>query len=249
VLPLATLLVTSLTAAQPAASPFATGNTYYQRGEWEQARQQYLAQMQQGPVTPPLWYNLGNVSLKLQQPGWAILYYERARLSRPRDANLQANLVVAMASRHVSASDEAPGWVSVIWDGLLAHFTLNELSVAAALLYLLSCGLLIWRLRGRDFRRRVLWLLIAALILMALAGALSLGKWLGYHDATRAVVVADGSLYSGPADSFPALRQVYQGEMAHLGRTNGIWREVVLENGTEGWLLQSAAEAVVAPRR
>ena len=82
-------------------SPFAYGNTTYQRGEYEMARQQYLAQLQQGPATPALWYDLGNASLKLQQAGWAILYYERAALYVPRDRDLRANLSVALASRRV----------------------------------------------------------------------------------------------------------------------------------------------------
>lgn len=241
-LALVAIFTASLAAAQ-ASSPFAYGNVCYQRGEFEQARQQYLAQ--QGPVTPALLYNLGNVALKLEQPGWAILYYERAALARPRDADLQANLAVAFASRRVPPEAEAPGWLQVLWQGVLQHFTLNELTGIAMVLYLLSCGLLVWRLRGRHFRRRYAWVLHAALGLLLLFGALTFSKWHTDYDPSRAVMVADAALYGGPAETFPAVRTAYQGELGHILRQEGFWREVRLENGTQGWSLQSAVEPVV----
>jgi len=245
----AALLLTLVAAAVPghaqAASPFAEGHAYYQRGDYEAARERYLAQAQQGPVTPAVWYDLGNASLKLQQPGWAILYYERAALAMPRDRDLQANLSVALASRRVPPSAEAPGWLQFVWQRLLGFFTLNELTGAAVALYLLSCVLLTWRLRGRHFRRRYLWLLVTALVLMVFVAGLTLGKWRGDWNPARAVVVTDSALYAGPADTFPAVRSAYQGEMAQTLRREGFWCEVALENGSQGWILQSAVEPIV----
>jgi len=227
------------------ASPFDAGNAYYQRGEYDSARQQYLAQLQAGPATPALLYNLGNASLKLQQPGWAMLYYERAALYIPRDRNLRANLAVALASRRVPPSAEAPGWFEFVWQNVRETFTLNELTGAAVALYLLSCGLLLWRWRANDFRRRTLWLLLAVVLLFVLTGAMAASKWHVDWSPTRAVVVADGTLYTGPADTFPAVRSVYQGELARSLRHEGFWSEVALENGSQGWILQSAVEPVV----
>lgn len=242
---LALLALTASLGAAQTGSAFDAGNAAYQRGDYASARQQYLAQLQAGPATPALLYNLGNASLKLQQPGWAMLYYEQAALYIPRDRNLRANLAVALASRRVPPSAEAPGWFEFVWQNVRQSFTLNELTGAAVALYLLSCGLLLWRLRARDFRRRTLWLLLAALILFALVGAMTVSKWQADWSPARAVVVADGTLYSGPADTFPAVRAAYQGELMRTLRHEGLWTEVALENGSQGWLLQSAVEPVV----
>jgi tetratricopeptide (TPR) repeat protein len=243
------LILTGIMAAAvahaQANAPFTAGHNYYQRGEYEAAQQQYLAQVQQGPITPTLWYDLGNASLKLQQAGWAILYYERAALYLPRDRDLRANLSVALASRRVPPAADAPGWLQFVWQNLLHSFTLNELTGAALALYLASCALLVWRLRGRQFRRRHLWLLVTALALFVFVGSMTLGKWHRDWNPARAVVVTDGALYAGPADTFPALRSAYQGEMAHTVRREGFWCEVELENGSQGWILQSAVEPVV----
>ena len=86
-------------------------------------------------------------------------------------------------------------------------------------------------------------LLIFGLV-SALAGGLAVGKAKVYHDPARIVVVTDGSLLTGPAGSFPAVRRVYAGETGRLTQRQGVWCEVRLDNGACGWLGQGA---VVAP--
>lgn len=231
-----------------AQTPFANGNTYFQRGEYAQAQQQYLAQLQRGPVTAPLLYNLGSTCLRLRQLGWAILYYERALLTTPRDADLQANLATALASRQAPPSTEAPGWTQVVLRGLLDRFTLNELASAASLAYFIACAMLVWRLRSRNFRRRYMWVLCTVSLLAALLVVLGAMKAHIDHNPSRAVVVASGNLMSGPGDSFQTVRKVYEGEMAQIAGRQGVWRELRLETGTVGWLPQSAVVTVVAPQ-
>ncbi|MEN6404403.1 MAG: SH3 domain-containing protein [Armatimonadia bacterium] len=229
-------------------TPFANGNTYFQRGEYPQAQQQYLAQLQRGPVTAPLLYNLGNTCLRLQQLGWAILYYERALLATPRDADLRANLALAIASRQAPPSTEAPGWTQVVLRGILDRFSLNELAGAASLMYFAACAMLLWRLRSRNFRRRYMWILGIVSLLAVLLIFLGATKAHLDHNPRRAVVVTSGNLMSGPGDSFQAVRKVYEGEMAQITGRQGVWREVRLETGTVGWLSQGAVETVVAPQ-
>lgn len=241
------LMAASFAVAAPDTASFAAGNAAYQRAQYEAARQHYLAQWQQGSVTPALLYNLGNVALKLEQPGWAVLYYQRAALQAPRDRDLRANLAVALASRRVPAASEPPGWLQAVWQAMRGYFSLNELAAVALLLYLACCGLLIAQLREGHFRRRHVWVLTAGLTTMLLFAALAFSAWQTDYHPSRAVVVAEATLYSGPADTFPAVRAMYAGEQARILRTEGFWREIELENRTRGWALQSAVEPVRPP--
>lgn len=244
----ATILACALLLPVPGFSQteLANGNAYFQRGEYPQAQRLYLAQLQRGPVTAPLLYNLGNTCLRLQQLGWAILYYERALLAMPRDPDLRANLATAIASRQAPPSAEAPGWTQVVLRGLLDRFTLNEFSGAASLMYFAACAMLLWRLRSRTFRRRYMWVLGIVSLLAALLIFLGAMKAHLDHNPSRAVIVASGKLMSGPGDSFQTVRKVYEGEMAQITGRQGVWREVRLETGTTGWLPQGAVETVVA---
>lgn len=241
------LMIASLAGAAPDTASFAAGNAAYQRGDYETARQQYLAQWQRGTITPALLYNLGNTALKLEQPGWAVLYYERAALQAPRDRDLRANLAVALASRRVPAASEPPGTLQVVWQAMRGFFSLNELAAVALLLYLACSALLIAQLREGHFRRRHVWVLTAGLTVMVLFAALAFSAWQTDYHPSRAVVVADATLYSGPADTFPSVRAVYPGEQTRILRTEGFWREIELENRTRGWTLQSAVEPVRPP--
>lgn len=227
------------------ASPFQRGNALYQQGQFQQAQQQYRTQLQQGPVTVPLLYNLANASYQSQQLGQAILYYERALLAAPRDADLRDNAALAMASRRVPQSTQAPGWTHVVWRGILDYLTLNELTLLYALSYLAACALAICWLRRGELRRRFQWVLSLALALTLLFGTLTCSKCLIYHNRTRAVVVVDGQLLSGPAESFQSLRKTYQGEIARVTGQQGVWRQVQLESGASGWLPQSDVETIV----
>ncbi|MHB8996215.1 MAG: tetratricopeptide repeat protein [Armatimonadota bacterium] len=247
------LLVASLAFAQDPApaqvSPFARGNALYAQGNYEGARQQYLAQLQQGPVTVPLLYNLGNACFQARQLGWAIVYYERALLAAPRDADLRANHALAMSSRHVAPSTTAPGWAQVLWRAALDRATLSELSLLMLAAYLLASVLVIRWLRGTLFRRRYQWLLWLSLVLLLLFGSLTAGRARAYHDSARAVIVADGQLMSGPAGSFQTMRKTYQGEFVRLVGQQGMWREVIFESGARGFVAQTEVEpiAVRAP--
>lgn len=227
------------------APPFQQGNALYQGGQYQQAQQQYLQQLKHGPVTVPLLYNLGNACYQSQQLGWAILYYERALLAAPRDADLRANFNLAMASRRVPQSTEAPGWTQVLWRGILDHLTLNELTLLLALSYLAACALAFLWLRHGELRRRYQWLLYLSLALTLLFGTLTASKCLTYHDPHRAVIVADGQLLSGPATSFQSLRKTYQGEIVRVTGQQGMWREAQFDTGAVGWVPQSDVETIL----
>ncbi|MEI6502936.1 MAG: hypothetical protein WCP21_18150, partial [Armatimonadota bacterium] len=245
----ALLLGALVFAQQPSAqsSPFAQGGVFYQQGDYQRAQQAYLQQLQQGPVTGPLLYNLGNSCFQSQQLGWAILYYERAKLAIPRDRDLRANLAVALGIRRLPPATEAPGWAQVLWGGVLDRVTLNELTLLALVSYLATCALLIWALRSEHLRRRYQWLLVAGAVIFVVLGSLTASKWRQYHDPARAVIVADGQLLSGPANSFQALRRTYQGELAHVRSQQGMWREVRCEAGAVGWVTQSEVELIAPP--
>lgn len=236
----------SVAGSTAQVSAFAQANALYQQGRYAEAQGQYLRQLQQGPVTVALLYNLGNSCYQLGQTGWAILYYERARLAAPRDADLRANLAAALATRRVPPSSTAPGWLQVLWHGALDRFTLDELVALAVLAYLAGCALACLWLRSGQLRRRLKWVLYLALGLLLLFGSLAAGRSQAYHRTDRAVIVADGQLMSGPAESFQALRRVYQGEYARLTREQGMWREVRFESGAAGWVPQTVVEPVVA---
>jgi tetratricopeptide (TPR) repeat protein len=233
----------------PAASQLSLGDAYYRSGQFAKARDAYRQALVTGPVTVPLLYNLAGAHFRVGEVGWAIVYYQRAQLAAPRDRDLRANLETALATRRSPATTAVPGWGEVALGYLLARVTLNELTVAGVLCYLVAAALgWVWLRRG-QLRRRLRWVLWVGVGLTLVLGALAGGKWQAYHDPSQVVVVAGSALRSGPAGSFPALRQVNQGERGRRVDGEGVWQEVILESGTRGFLPQTAVEPVVPGQR
>jgi hypothetical protein len=239
------LLLLSLVSC--ACADLTQANTAYQAGDFQSAQQAYLAQLAATGPTVPLLYNLGNTCLRLQQVGWALVYYQRALLVAPRDPDLRTNLALALAARQASGETLVPGWLSVLISAVVDRCTINELTGAFLLVYLLTAALAVWWLRSLHFRRRYRWLFTAALLLTLLFAGLTLARWTGYHDPSRGLVVASGNMLSGPADSFPVVRKVFEGESIELGSLQGTWREVHSPTGATGWVIQSMVEPIIFP--
>lgn len=237
------LLLSGLIWATP-TTPLDPAHVAYQKGDYAEARRRYEAWLRDHGPTTGLLYDLGNTCYQQGDLGWALAYYQRALLAAPRDADLRANYAMALNARRTPGSSAVPGWLQVVLRSLMEHFTLNELTLTATAFYLLAAWLAYLWLHHGELRRRHRWVLVACLALAVAWGGLAVGKAKLYHDPARVVVVSDGELLTGPADSFPVVRRVYEGETGRVTQRQGVWCEVRLDTGVTGWLGQAA---VVVP--
>ncbi len=78
------------------AALFVSANQAYDRGEFEDARKLYLEICGKSPSSIEAWYNAANAAFRNGATGEAILYYRRAWFLNPRDADVLANLQLAI---------------------------------------------------------------------------------------------------------------------------------------------------------
>ncbi|NPV48696.1 MAG: hypothetical protein HPY69_17285 [Armatimonadetes bacterium] len=234
----------ALAADAETGTDLQSANALYQQGDYQGARAAYEALLQEEGPRVNILYNLGNACYLADDIGWAIVYYERALLVAPRDRDLRQNLATALAARRATGGDRVPGWGQVAVRAIVSRFTLNELAAAAAVAYLSAAVLaLLWLTRG-HLRRRQRWAFYGLLVTAAALAGLAIARARTYHDPARVVVVNDTALLNGPAESFPTVRRVYEGEYGVVAQRQGIWREVQLETGARGWMVQSS---IVSP--
>lgn len=106
-----------LMGAMPAAhaGPWEEANNAFAAGEYGKAKDLYEQVIaREGPSAARL-FNLGNTLAKLDQPGPAVLCYERAALLAPRDADLQANLKLTRPTSAASLVAPPPWWKSPLY--------------------------------------------------------------------------------------------------------------------------------------
>ena len=227
---------------------FVEANLRYQEGDYAAALDRYLAILDAGFESGPLYYNIGNVYFKLGDLGRAILFYERASRLSHNDDDVQANLDLAR-SLTADEIEPLPGfWVFRVvswWVHLVPRFWLLLLVLGG---YLISAGAaVLWVLRRGtalgDWGARV----SLAFALVALVFGVNLAaRDLEVGMPEEAVVLADEvAVQSAPSDdSALQIFAIHQGTKVRIDTRAEDWVEIVLEDGKVGWVPISALEVI-----
>jgi len=204
-------------------------------GDYREAAALWEALLADGYRNGAVYYNIGNACMRAGDYGRAIAAYRKAKLYRPRDPYLEANLNQALASAPGRLPDApTPWWKHVMfWSGWLS-FPEKFIAVVAVFgaSFLLATAGLVWR------TRKAYWfsgaVLIAALFL-------SVDAALAYYDVTesqRAVVVTETVARKGIGEKYePAFDQPLKdgAEFTIVGRS-GEWVLGHFEGIGDGWL-------------
>jgi len=192
-----------------------------------------------------LLYNLGNAAFRLDQIGRAILFYERALVLLPRDADLKFNLTHAREQiRDVIPAPESFVDTAFFWLGSL---TLTEFFWCFAVANILFWGILAIRIYSRaEWTYSLLFLLLA----FWLVAGLSFGvKWQQTRSDDRAVILqAEVSVLAGPDIRDTLLFKIHEGTIVHLERSEDAWSLIRLPDGRRGWLRAEGLELIRGPQ-
>ena len=243
-----------LLAAAPADAQnafFDEGNRLYQAGDFDGALDRYRRILDAGLESGDLHYNIGNTYFRLGELGPAILHYERARRLMPGDDDLLANLALA---RSLTADEIVPRprfWLFRLvdwWVGLLPRAGLLWLVALAWVTAVAGAALVVLRPMARTgaWARRTA---LAAAAVTVVFGVNLVVREMDLGTAAEAIVMADeAQVQSAPSDD-PALRifAVHEGAKVHMDRRSGDWVEIVLEDGSVGWMRTRHLEPIRAP--
>ena len=191
-----------------------------------------------------LLYNLGNAAFRLNQLGRAILYYEKAQLIVPRDADLKFNLAHAREQiRDVIPEAESVAETALFWLGSL---TLAEFFWCFALANVLFWGILAIRIYSRtEWTYSLIFLLLGFWLLAGISFGV---KWQQTRTDDRAVILqTEISVLAGPDSRDTLLFKLHEGTIVHLERSEEGWSLIRLSDGRRGWLRGEGVERIVGP--
>lgn len=221
---------------------FQQANRLFEAGKYEEAANAYETVVEMGNYSANLFYNLGNAYFKLDQPGKALLNYERAvKLDRRHpEALSNRDFVRARVGYHPSR----PAALT----RALRFFSADTYTILIACGVWLSlfsvAGILLPSIRERS----VFWLTLACgagLLLVATAGVTL--AWPATAKGKEAMVTSSESarvLYA-PAETANKLTDVPVGSGLRILDSNGEWAYCVLSDGRRGWLKNSQLEELV----
>jgi len=219
-------------------------NDLYKSGDYRAALDGYLEMTVREPGNPYAFYNTGNAWYRLNKPGQATLYYARAFRLLPRDADIRANLDLAMKQ---SGQALVPEGTPRVLHYLYYLFSDAELKTAAIFFWWLACLLLGLYFLRHGLRPRLRGPAAASAALLACSLL-----WLGARTASpfngAAVITAEGSvqLLSGPGDSFKAYASLPEARLIRiLDSSDDSYYEIgIPREGIKGWIKKTAAEKI-----
>jgi hypothetical protein len=234
VLPVFLLLAAvPLSALSPSGEEaFFRANEAYRDGDYEAAAEGYINLLDEDASKGHLFYNLGNTFFRMDDLGRAILFYERARILLPRDADLNFNL------EHVRdrLRDDVPEDRDFLGE---AFFWIDAVTLVEVFWLFALVNLLFWTVTAlRRFSSSEIWYygFVLLLIVWLTAGASLAVKRHRVATDDRAVVLpAELLVRAGPDGGDTVLFRLHAGTVVRRERSETDWSLIRLADGKRGW--------------
>ncbi len=231
-----------LLACHAPAATLEEANRKFDAGDFPGAVTAYQEILSKDGPDASVYYNLGNSHQKLKQYGPAILAYERARLLKPRDPDLTANLALA---RKAATAFEEPARGPRL-DAIVSYLSRDEWSwlVGSGALVLgmlaLAKGAVAW-----PRRLRVPAALVTGSALLVIATG-SAALWMRRDEVKRGIVLPEkADVLLSPFEKAEVIGSTAAGRVVRLGNLKGGFRYVEVPGSTlRGWIPVKDVEPV-----
>ena len=197
--------------------------------------------------SPELYYNLGNAYFRDNQIAKAILNYERALLLDPGDSDIRHNLRFAK-TRIEDKIDSADSFFVNQWIRSIQNlYTANRWAMIGIVLFLIliiAVGSYVIStqitVRNISFYSGIVLL---ALVIIANAFAFKQKNKI-VNRSTGIVMSASVSIHTSPDAHSQELFRLHEGSKVRIKREEGNWFEIVIANGSVGWLQKKNIEKI-----
>ncbi|MDR3012306.1 MAG: BatD family protein [Chitinispirillales bacterium] len=242
-LPIAPITQTFTSTNEKNDTWFRIGNEFYAAGLYDSALTYYARIVDAGIKNSSVYFNMGNCYHRLRNQGMARLYYERAAVLSPNDADIQANInfIKSIIVDRVTEDQSGYDFLSTVMYNIHTLLSLkNQLILLCVLLFILSllCSAILLK---KGLAR--LWFAYGAVLcalLITIVGASAGYKIYAIETRQYAIVMT----HSVDAQNQPAGGQtlfiVHEGTKLRINETVGEWSLVSLPNGSSGWVTTSS---------
>jgi tetratricopeptide (TPR) repeat protein len=223
-------------SGQSANSLFQQANNLYGNGKYRQAQQIYSRIAAKDGVSGPLLYNLANCYAQLDQPGLAILNYERALRLSPGDSDIRGNLDLIRKNKGLFQDEPS-------WETRFASFLdLDQWTLLAGMLFVVFTLICLAGLRFKNGKHLRLWLGGFCLIFILAAGA---GAAFQYRKLNNAVIISDDArLLLSPFTKAASIGTLREGRIVRYIAKHGNFSLIEDQAGRNGWMKSTAIELI-----
>ena len=186
------IFTTAAFALSPADAPdpdaLAAANRLYEAGHYAEAAQMYQQLAKRGVEDSALFFNLGNAQYQQGNVLQAIINYQHAAQLAPRDADIHANLELALSQSPLPMPAAAFGRIGAIADVTDSWLTVNELALLAlGLWFALGFMIIAWRTMQPSTIRKVLRYATIFTLLLVILSVVALGSRVAVDGAQQVI--------------------------------------------------------------
>ena len=226
-------------AQEERTEKFKKGVEYYTESDYQAALDEWLDIYNTGYRSAELNYNIGNAYFKLSNVPGAILFFERARLLKPGDSNINYNLQIAK-TLVIDKFEEIPELFFVKWyDFLALMLTTNTWAVISIVTFVLFLILLSVYIYSTGYRTKVIGFWTAMLALLISVSSLTFtvrNRNLVYNSREAVIFAPSVNGKSSPDNSGTDLFVLHEGSRVTIEDNVGEWFEIKLSDGNKGWV-------------
>lgn len=223
------------------------GNRYYQKQQYDKAKEAYSKVLDEGYESAELYYNLGNTYYREGKLGYAILNYEKALKLSPGDEDIQHNLALAN-SRTIDRLNTLPDFfLFQWWESFLAIFVFTGWVYLSYFFYIILLAVIIFYFftKRADYQRVAFFSGLGVLFLLLIAVSVSAIKYNREFNIKNGVVVEQSATakLSPDPDSKDAF-VIHEGLKVKLEDKVDNYYKIRLKDGKLGWLPDSDVKMI-----
>jgi len=222
-------------------------NDLYAKGDYQAAANEYEQILLKDGAAPELYFNLGNAYYKSGEVGRSILNYERALRLNPTYDDAKVNLEMAQLKVVDNVVQIPPffikRWISI----LMKLLTSNQWFVLSLILLILTLASVLFFIFGYTltYRKMSFYAAVVLLSLTVLTGFFSGVRKYQMTNHTDAIIMSGAvNVKSSPDKSGTDLFQLHEGTKVRIKSALGNWTEIVLGNGSVGWVEDENIEKI-----
>ncbi len=237
----------SLFAQDHLQQTIAEANKAYDDGLYNQSIELYQAVIDSGYTSTELYYNLGNAYFKLKDIPSAILYYEKAKKTAPKNEDILFNLNIAK-TRIVDRIDEVPELFYIKWwKSFVNLFSLNTWTILSLISFsiIFVCATVFFISRNTNLRKFSFWFGILIIFFSFISFTISYQKYFEYREQHEAIIFTPTiTVKSSPNQNSIDLFVIHEGtKIEIIDKVEG-WYEIRIANGSVGWLPAHAIKMI-----
>lgn len=218
---------------------FDEANKLYTAKQFDKALQIYLNLVELNHPSANLYFNIGNCYYRLNELGYAILYYEKAYKLNPDDESIQKNLRIANAKTIDKITPISKLFIYQWIDDIIQLNSPTVFAIWSIVLIWLSIGfaIIFFITRKSNIRKLSFYMSITIFVIFFFS------IWLGYrseqyHKNSNTGVILSKSVYvkSSPDANSTDLFILHEGTKFELQDILSNWFKIRLANGATGWI-------------